>query len=199
MSKSSLQDQLLKMGLTDKKKAKQAEKHVKKQKKVQRKTGAEDETKLRAEQARKEKADRDRELNLQKKAEEEKKAIYSRWVTLRYEHGIDYSLVWKVVLAAFLVVAVLSYWAKKLARINHRLNREMKQRKRIERQLRQEKQKIEQLAITDPLTGLFNRRHYDKVLPDEINRMHRNREWLSFVMLDIDCFKQYNEYKNLVV
>lgn len=126
-------------------------------------------------------------------SEEEKKAIYSRWVTLRYEHGIDYSLVWKVVLAAFLVVAVLSYWAKKLARINHRLNREMKQRKRIERQLRQEKQKIEQLAITDPLTGLFNRRHYDKVLPDEINRMHRNREWLSFVMLDIDCFKQYND------
>ncbi len=126
-------------------------------------------------------------------SEEEKKAIYSRWVTLRYEHGIDYSLVWKVVLAAVLVVAVLSYWAKKLARINHRLNREMKQRKRIERQLRQEKQKIEQLAITDPLTGLFNRRHYDKVLPDEINRMHRNREWLSFVMLDIDCFKQYND------
>ncbi len=78
MSKSSLQDQLLKMGLTDKKKAKQAEKHVKKQKKVQRKTGAEDETKLRAEQARKEKADRDRELNLQKKAEEEKKAIQAQ-------------------------------------------------------------------------------------------------------------------------
>ncbi len=77
MSKS-LQDQLLKMGLTDDKKVKQAAKHQKKQQKVKRKTGAEDEVKLRAEQARKEKAERDRELNQQKKAEEDKKAIQAQ-------------------------------------------------------------------------------------------------------------------------
>lgn len=74
MSKS-LQDQLLKAGLTNKKKVKQAENHKKKQAKVKRTTGQEDEVKLRAEQQRKEKAERDRLLNLERKAEEEKKAI----------------------------------------------------------------------------------------------------------------------------
>lgn len=74
MSKS-LKDQFLKMGLTNDKKVKQAEKHIKKQTKITRTTGAVDETKLRAEQLRQEKAERDRVLNLQKKAEEEKKAV----------------------------------------------------------------------------------------------------------------------------
>ncbi|MFG1490584.1 DUF2058 domain-containing protein [Oceanospirillum sp. HFRX-1_2] len=74
MSKS-LQDQLLKAGLTNKKKVKQAENHKKKQAKVKRTTGQEDEVKLRAEQQRKEKAERDRLLNLERKAEEEKKAV----------------------------------------------------------------------------------------------------------------------------
>lgn len=73
MSKS-LKDQFLKMGLTNDKKVKQAEKHIKKQTKITRTTGAVDETKLRAEQLRQEKAERDRVLNLQKKAEEEKKS-----------------------------------------------------------------------------------------------------------------------------
>lgn len=76
MSKSiSLQDQLLKAGLTNSKKVKQAENHKKKQAKVKRQTGQEDEVKLRAEQQRKEKAERDKVLNLQRKAEEEKKAV----------------------------------------------------------------------------------------------------------------------------
>lgn len=126
-------------------------------------------------------------------SDKEKAAIYSRWVTLRYEHGVDYKLVWKVVLGAMLVLLLFSYWTRKLSNLNHKLNNEVTERKQIERQLRQEKKKIEQLAITDPLTGLFNRRHYNKVLPIEIKRAQRKREWLSFVMLDIDYFKQYND------
>lgn len=126
-------------------------------------------------------------------SEEEKKSIYSRWVTLRYEHSVDYGLVWKIVLASLLVLMLLSYWTHKLSTLNQKLNYEVTERKQIEKQLREEKKKIEKLAITDSLTGLFNRRHYNQILPAEINRAHRSKDWLSFVILDIDYFKQYND------
>ncbi|MGF1695783.1 diguanylate cyclase [Vibrio lamellibrachiae] len=126
-------------------------------------------------------------------SEAEKKAIYSRWVTVRYEHGVDYSLVWTVVVVSLLVLMLLSYWTRKLSSLNHKLNNEVMERKEIEQQLRQEKKKIEKLAITDSLTGLFNRRHYNEALPSEIHRAKRSEEWLSFVILDIDYFKQYND------
>ncbi|MDE1464534.1 DUF2058 domain-containing protein [Spartinivicinus poritis] len=76
MSKS-LQDQLLKAGLVDKKKANQIKKdqHKKKKTKQKSKETAVDETKLSAQQAIQEKAERDRLLNLELKAEAEKKAI----------------------------------------------------------------------------------------------------------------------------
>lgn len=73
----SLQDQLLKAGLIDKKKAKQADKEKRKTAKVQRKSSepSVDEAKLQAQKAREEKAERDRQLNAARKAEEEKRAV----------------------------------------------------------------------------------------------------------------------------
>jgi len=80
----SLHDQLLKAGLVDKKKAKKIEKDKKKQAKIQRKTKTEhvDETKLQVQQAREEKKQRDRELNEQRKAQEEKKATAAQIIQL---------------------------------------------------------------------------------------------------------------------
>lgn len=126
-------------------------------------------------------------------SEENKQTIYNRWVTVHYEHSTDYSLVWKIVLISLLVLMLLSYWTRKLSNLNQKLNNEVNERKQIEQQLRQEKEKIEKLAITDPLTGLFNRRHYNEILPSEMCRAQRSQEWLSFVILDIDYFKQYND------
>ncbi len=56
-----------------------------------------------------------------------------------------------------------------------------------------DKKKIEELSITDQLTGLYNRHHFIQVIPAEIKRSVRDRTHLSFVMLDIDFFKQYND------
>lgn len=73
----SLQDQLLKAGLTDVKKAKKISKEKKKQGKLQRKGNIDvvDETRQQVQQSRKDKAERDRLLNEKRKAEAEKKAI----------------------------------------------------------------------------------------------------------------------------
>lgn len=49
------------------------------------------------------------------------------------------------------------------------------------------------LAITDELTGLYNHRHFYRVLQAEVNRALRYRRHLSMIMLDIDHFKRYND------
>jgi uncharacterized protein YaiL (DUF2058 family) len=71
----SLQEQLLKAGLTDEKKLKTVNKEKRKQKKQQRQSGEVDEVKLQAQQALEEKNRRSRELAQQQNLEAEKKAI----------------------------------------------------------------------------------------------------------------------------
>lgn len=73
----SLQDQLLKSGLVDKKKAQKVNKSKQKQAKLKRKNKVEtvDEAKIAAEKAHAEKVERDRQLNLQRKQEAEQRAI----------------------------------------------------------------------------------------------------------------------------
>lgn len=52
---------------------------------------------------------------------------------------------------------------------------------------------LEELTSRDAMTGLYNRRHYNEIIPKEINRAKRNKQKISFAMLDIDFFKQYND------
>lgn len=52
---------------------------------------------------------------------------------------------------------------------------------------------LEQEVIHDGLTGLFNRRYYDDVIERELMRAKREQLYFSFVMMDIDQFKLYND------
>lgn len=49
------------------------------------------------------------------------------------------------------------------------------------------------MSITDPLTGLPNRRYLEERLSEEVNRSRRYDQPLSFLMIDIDDFKHYND------
>ncbi|MGB8510516.1 MAG: diguanylate cyclase [Pyrinomonadaceae bacterium] len=49
------------------------------------------------------------------------------------------------------------------------------------------------LSITDPLTGLLNRRYLEERLSEELERSKRQRFAMSFLMVDIDDFKNYND------
>lgn len=57
-------------------------------------------------------------------------------------------------------------------------------------QMYEEKQR---LAITDSLTGLYNRRFFFTVLENEVERSKRYEKDLSLIMMDIDHFKQVND------
>jgi diguanylate cyclase (GGDEF)-like protein len=61
------------------------------------------------------------------------------------------------------------------------------------RQLRDARQQLTDLANVDELTGLGNRRLINKSLQEEINRARRSGAQLSVILLDVDNFKLYND------
>ncbi|MBL1271585.1 MAG: hypothetical protein ACI92B_002821 [Marinobacter maritimus] len=88
----SLQDQLMKAGLADPKKAKAIRNEKHKQRKQQPKGSVQvNETEVRARQAREEKAERDRQLNLKRQQEAEKKAIQAQIRQLVETNKLDRS------------------------------------------------------------------------------------------------------------
>jgi len=56
-----------------------------------------------------------------------------------------------------------------------------------------DKKIIEEISITDALTNIYNRRHFNDVFPKYINSLKRDNSLFSFLILDVDYFKQYND------
>lgn len=59
--------------------------------------------------------------------------------------------------------------------------------------LKAARDKIEQMAMLDPLTGIANRRRFDNGLAYEWNRAVRGLQWVSIAFVDVDYFKRYND------
>ena len=62
-------------------------------------------------------------------------------------------------------------------------------------QLLQDRENFERLAVTDPVTGLYNHRHFQNHLTIEVERAKRHGRILSLIMIDIDLFKNFNDAK----
>ncbi len=76
----------------------------------------------------------------------------------------------------------------------------IQQRQRAEVELQSSQRLLEsanqlllQQSLTDPLTSLDNRRAFEKALEAEFYRASRTGVPLSLLMLDVDCFKSYND------
>lgn len=61
------------------------------------------------------------------------------------------------------------------------------------RQLAEANQVLERLSLVDPLTGIANRRQFEKVLEFERRRSERTGGSLALLMIDIDEFKVLND------
>ncbi len=70
----------------------------------------------------------------------------------------------------------------------------------IDRSLLHEKsEKLRELSVTDPLTGVLNRRYLNDRLSEEISRFNRYKQPFCLLMVDIDEFKKYNDtYGHLI-
>jgi diguanylate cyclase (GGDEF)-like protein len=53
--------------------------------------------------------------------------------------------------------------------------------------------KVEEMALRDTLTGLYNRRYFHQILDYELNRAKRYHQPLSLVFIDLDHFKEIND------
>lgn len=83
---------------------------------------------------------------------------------------------------------------------NEKLRQEICIRQEIEQELRKSQDALEQanlqlenLATTDSLTQIANRRQFDRCLEEEWFRLKREKLPLSLVFCDVDYFKQYND------
>jgi diguanylate cyclase (GGDEF)-like protein len=73
---------------------------------------------------------------------------------------------------------------------NKRLDRDLE---RALGDLRDKNAQLEQLAATDPLTGLYNRRHFGRVLDQLFSEAARYDDELACVMIDLDGYKPIND------
>lgn len=65
--------------------------------------------------------------------------------------------------------------------------------KKTNLQIRKNQKDIVRLTITDDLTKLYNRRHFNKVLPVEFSKAKRDKKYIAFFLVIIDNFRLYNE------
>jgi len=70
---------------------------------------------------------------------------------------------------------------------------QLRQRMAVEKELRLAHQTMRDMALTDSLTGLANRRRLDTALADEMRLAKRQNSSLALIMIDVDYFKRYND------
>ena len=81
--------------------------------------------------------------------------------------------------------------ASKIDRHNVQLEDRVNERTR---DLAEANRKLTELSLTDGLTGIANRRHFDEMLLVELSRAVRAQTPLALMMVDVDFFKDYNDF-----
>lgn len=113
---------------------------------------------------------------------EQKRDILNSWISVKYEAGVDYSLVWKIVLVVILAFIGLIY-----------LSLKNKLLEEAERTIKEKNIELEKLATTDKLTQIYNRAKLDEILEKELRRCQRYGNTFGICILDIDFFKKIND------
>jgi len=113
-------------------------------------------------------------------AKYERKNFLSIYDSLLIEVG-------SVLLIILLAILVISYYVFKSIQ-NDQTKLEITTKK-----LKQANKELENVSYIDSLTSLFNRRYFNIIYDREIKRAKRTNLYITFMMLDIDFFKQYND------
>jgi two-component system, cell cycle response regulator len=87
----------------------------------------------------------------------------------------------------------LSELNKTYEQLNQELEEAKRQAEGLAKSLRQANAQLQEVAHSDELTGLYNRRYFEKFLGKEIDRCRRYKHSLSVIMIDIDHFKAVND------
>jgi len=85
----------------------------------------------------------------------------------------------------FLILTLVSFGLIVLSQLRYRMA--------MEKQILEAHQTMRAMALTDSLTGLYNRRKLDITLADELKLARRQGSSLALIMLDVDYFKRFND------
>ena len=102
----------------------------------------------------------------------------------------DYHFTIPLVVEKNLVVARVK---KENEALRAELERALSEVREKNQQLELSLRRVEEVAATDPLTGLYNRRHFGKVLDQLVSEAQRYDTDLACVMIDLDGYKQLND------
>jgi len=86
-----------------------------------------------------------------------------------------------------LIIVLLVYFYEK------NFSESLEIQKELNTSLTESMKEIKTLAITDSLTKLYNKRHFDTILSEEFNRAKRANEPFILAIIDVDNFKLYND------
>jgi diguanylate cyclase (GGDEF)-like protein len=75
----------------------------------------------------------------------------------------------------------------------HALEQRNEELMRLRLALETANQRLRRLVAVDALTGIANRRHFDRALERELRRTRREQQPLSLIFLDLDEFKRFND------
>ncbi|MCZ2720133.1 transporter substrate-binding domain-containing protein [Marinomonas sp. 15G1-11] len=112
--------------------------------------------------------------------------ILTKWIPIKYEQGINYQTIWKASLGVITLILLMMYWNRKIVRANTLL-------KQAQKDIEEKNKALSQLALTDNLTKLFNRRKLEELIQDEINKHDNTDHHFCLSILDIDHFKEVND------
>lgn len=100
-------------------------------------------------------------------------------------------IVWGM-LTALLIAAIVWLRTKTLHRQANRLRALVDERTE---ELRQANSHLERLALLDELTGIANRRYFQRALVEDWRNAHAQRQPLALLLFDLDRFKQLNDQR----
>ncbi|MFW0699691.1 diguanylate cyclase domain-containing protein [Pantoea sp. R13S299] len=113
----------------------------------------------------------------------DKRALFNHWLK---------SWVQDLILSLALLIVILSLGAFVLRQARHTLRYQL-ELTRLRDELTAANGSLENLAQSDGLTGVANRRHFDHMLSESLQRAERSGQPVSLILFDIDYFKRYND------
>lgn len=117
--------------------------------------------------------------------------VLSPWYLTRWAYGL-----W-LLLAVAIVLLVIRARTGALRRQAERLRAKVAEKttelQDAVKQLEEANTQLEALSLEDDLTGIANRRYFERTLADEWNRARRHEQPLALILLDLDHFKDLND------
>jgi len=110
-----------------------------------------------------------------------------------YEYRYLYNELKKLIEQIYFISKISDTYQTKLIKIREELEQKIIEKNKVEEKLNEKIEELKKISTRDQLTGLYNRREFEKVIKDEWRYAIRERKPISLIMIDIDNFKAFND------